>query len=204
MERILPYWSANMAAFWNAGITWWPGFNYTADEQALMRQQAAPVAGRRGLYSFVVATIFIAGLVVIVPGIMFPVLNGLYPDPSKLNGLVFAVLMASIAALSLGLWLPVAMVLSAKTVDLLLGKPPQQGPLGAPEQKLVRRIRWQLQRMALIMSGLLIPGIMAFIILDIDTRKGPLHFAIQAADVFVFVGTALYIRIAGRRNRSAG
>lgn len=203
MDRVLPYWSSNMAVLWDAGITWWPGFNYTAEEQALMRAQATRVAGRTRLYRITLAAIFIAGLAVIVPGIMLPVLNGLYPDASKLNGGVFAALMGGIAALSLGLWLPAAMVLAAKAIDLALGKPEQAGAPGPQEQALARRVRWQIQRMGLIMSGLLIPGIMLWIVLNIDTQKGAIHYVIQVADVIVIVGTALYIRIAARRNRAA-
>ncbi len=202
MDRILPYWSANMVALWDNGMTWWPGFNYSAEEQALMRTQANRVAGRGVIYSIMVAIIFIAGLCVIVPGIMLPLLNWLYPDPSQISGLVFACVLATISAISLGLWLPVAMALAARAIDLMLDRPAGAGALDEAEQALARRIKWQLQRMALIMSGILIPGIMAFIIFDIDTRKGPIHYVIQAADIAIIVGTALYLRAVGKR-RSA-
>lgn len=202
MDRILPYWSANMVALWDSGMTWWPGFNYSVEEQGAMRAQAERVDGRGALYSFIVAVIFIAGLCFIVPGIMFPVLNWLYPDPSQTSALVFVCVLATIAAVSLGLWLPVAMALAARSIDLMLGRPEHTGALGAAEQALAQRIKWQLQRMALIMSGLLVPGVMAFIIFDIDTRKGAIHYVIQAADIAIIVGTALYLRAAGKR-RSA-
>lgn len=202
MDRILPYWSANMATLWDMGMSWWPGFNYTAEEQALMRSQAQRVGGRGAIYGFAVAVLFIAGLGVIVPAALLPLLNWLYPDFTQIGGLVFAVLLATVAAFSLGLWLPLAMALAARAVDLLLGRP-RDGAWGAAEQALAQRVRWQLQRMALIMSGLLVPGIMAFIIFDIDTRKGPLHFLLQAADLIVIVGTLFYLRAAGRRRRAS-
>lgn len=203
MDRILPYWSANMATLWAMGMTWWPGFNYSAEEQALMRMQARRVAGRGTAYALAGAVIFIAGLCVIVPGILLPVLSWLYPDVTQVKPLVFAALMATIAAFSLGLWLPLAMALAARTVDLLLGRPEDKAALGAAELALARRVRWQLQRMALIMSGLLLPGIMAFIVFDIDTRKGPIHFLIQAGDAVVIVLTLLYLRAAGRRQKTS-
>ena len=203
MDRILPYWSANMATLWDMGMTWWPGFNYSAEEQALMRMQARRVAGRGTAYALAVAVIFIAGLCVIVPGILLPVLSWLYPDVTQVKPLVFAALMATIAAFSLGLWLPLAMALAARAVDLLLGGPEDKTALGAAELALARRVRWQLQRMALIMSGLLLPGIMAFIVFDIDTGKGPIQFLIQAGDAAVIVLTLLYLRAAGRRQKTS-
>lgn len=200
MDRILPYWSANMVVLWDSGMTWWPGFNYSEEEQALMRTQAARVFGRGKLYSLMVAVIFITGLCLVVPGIMVPVLTSLYPDPSQTSPLVFAGVLATIAALSLGLWLPLAMALAAGTVNGMLGDPPTVA-IGPAERNLSRRIKWQIQRMALIMSGLLVPGVMAFIVFDIDTQKGPIHYAIVAADVLIAIGTALYLRAAGKRRQ---
>ena len=176
-ERFLRYWSANMGvAFAESGGAPWLGFGYAEPEMLRMRQLAAALPGTATSIFFavtVVAYIVLAALGIVL--FMMPVLDWLYPDPSKLQPLVMVLILAVIAFFTLGFGLPLSMKLGAWLGDHFGG-----GTAATPapgDAKLVEKVRFQLWRMIVIMVGTFIPGCMLFILYDI--QAGPLVLALK-------------------------
>ncbi|HRJ68236.1 MAG TPA: hypothetical protein PK812_01400 [Beijerinckiaceae bacterium] len=182
-ERFLRYWSVNMTeAFRSSSDAWWPGFAYDAEQKQRMREIAGSedISGGSVLtfYAIVVlGYIAFAGMASVT--IMVPVISWLYPDPSKLPALPFVLLLAGVCLLALGVGLPLSMRAGAWAGDRWAGGRPLPSKPG--DAALVARARFQLRRIAIVAAGMLVPGVLLFILFDIDA--GPLVFWLKLATV---------------------
>jgi hypothetical protein len=194
-ERFLRYWAVNMTeAFRASSDAWWPGFAYTAEEKARMKEIAEDERiGGGAMLTFyavlVVGFIVFAGICVV--GVLVPVIQLMYPDPSKLQPLPFLLVLACVVVLCLGLGLPLSMRLGAWAGDAWSDGAPL--PSKAGDAALLAKVRYQLRRVAFIAAGVLVPGTLLFILYDID--GGPivlwLKLALGAAIILSLAGTQL-------------
>jgi hypothetical protein len=179
--RLLRFWGANMT-FAYATADWWPGFSYTPEERARLNALAETVQRSTVLvwiYALVPA-IFILIAAAAVAAIMVPALTWLYPNPADLKPLPFVLVLASVAAVSLGLGVPAAMALGGRialwwTGDtaVLVEEP--------GDVALYAKFRRQLWRVVLVMCGLFVPGCWLWIIFDL--HAGPFITAMKWAIV---------------------
>lgn len=181
----LAFWSANMCAVRESSWTW-PGFGYTEAEWALMKSFSKPVSG--GTYiKFIAANtilfILFAGVVIVCA--FLPILLLLYPDTRDLQPLPFTLLLAANAFFTIGFGLPLSMRIAA----WLCASAEMKAKLrSTPEiEALDARVSWQLMRMTLIMCGVLVPGILLWIALDID--GGPLLTGLKFLLAFLFIAS---------------
>ena len=188
----LAFWAKNMSVLRESGYSWWPGFSYTPAEWDEIERLAKPIDG--GAYLKFIglnALLFIVFTGIAVVGFMLPVLLLLYPDPSKLQPLPFVLLLASVAAITIGVGLPLSMKISAWLCASEEVK--TQLVASSETEKLGKRVSWQLLRMTLIMCGLLIPGVLLWIALDI--QGGPLLTAIKAILALIFIGSTALVAL---------
>ncbi|ESX28264.1 hypothetical protein [Mesorhizobium sp. LSJC264A00] len=145
----------------------WPGFSYTDAEWARMRVLAAPIgAGRYQLFTWVNAAIFIAIAALGIVCVFLPLATLLFPVPAETSALKFSALLAACALLIIGLGLPISMRLSSA---LAISREMRAGLVGeAGDEALAAKVSWQINRIMLVMCGLLVPGILLFIAYDID------------------------------------
>lgn len=182
---LLAFWSANMCAVRESNWTW-PGFGYTEAEWALMKTFSAPVRSADYI-KFIVANtllyVLFTGLVIV--GAFLPVLLAFYPDTRDLQPLPFTLLLAATAFFTIGFGLPLSMRISA----WLCASAEMKAKLRTtPEiEALDARVSWQLMRMTLIMCGILVPGILLWIALDID--GGPLLTGLKFLLAFLFIAS---------------
>ncbi len=100
-------------------------------------------------------------------------------------------MLASVAALALGIGLPLSMKISAW---LCASDEVKAQLVSTPEtEKLGKRVSWQLLRMTLIMCGLLVPGVLLWIALDI--HGGPILTAIKAILALIIIGSTTLVAI---------
>lgn len=181
-----------MSVLRESGHSRWPGFTYTPAEWDEIERLAKPVGG--GAYLKFIglnALLFIVFAGIAVAGFMLPVLLLLYPDPSKLQPLPFVLLLASVTAITIGIGLPLSMKISAW---FCAGEQIKTQLVATPEtEKLGSRVSWQLLRMTLIMCGLLIPGVLLWIALDI--QGGPVLTAIKVVLALIFIGSAAMVAV---------
>jgi hypothetical protein len=166
----LAFWARGMIAIQDARMEW-PGFSYTDAEWARMRVLAAPIgAGRYQLFTMVNAVIFIAIAALGVVCVFLPLANLLFPVPAETSALKFSALLAAYAFLVIGIGLPISMRLSSA---LMASREMRAGLVAeAGDDALAAKVSWQINRIMLIMCGLLVPGILLFIAYDIDA--GPI------------------------------
>lgn len=171
----LAFWAKGMVSINNARMEW-PGFSYSDAEWARMRTLSEPIgAGTYQLFTMVNAAIFIAIAALGIFGVFLPLATLLFPIPAETSALKFSMLLAACAFLIIGLGLPVSMRLSAMLVG---GKTLRAAlvPAGGDEA-LASKVSWQINRIMLIMCGLLVPGILLFIAYDI--QAGPIITALK-------------------------
>jgi hypothetical protein len=169
--QLLRFWGASMT-FAYATADWWPGFSYTADERERLKALAAtvrPATMLLWLYALVPA-IFILIAAAAVVGIMLPALTWLYPNPADIKPLPFVLVLASVAAVSLGLGVPAAMALGGRLALWWTGDTAALTEEGG-DVALYAKFRRQLWRVALVMCGLFVPGCWLWIIFDL--HAGP-------------------------------
>ncbi|MES0094903.1 hypothetical protein [Mesorhizobium sp. M0030] len=161
----LAFWARGMTAI-KDGRMEWPGFCYTDAEWARMRVLAAPIgAGRYQLFTWVNAAIFIAIAALGIVCVFLPLATLLFP-PAEASALKFSALLAACAFLIIGLGLPISMRLSSA---LAISREMRAGLVGeAGDEALAAKVSWQINRIMLVMCGLLVPGILLFIAYDID------------------------------------
>ena len=166
----LAFWAKGMVSINNARMEW-PGFSYSDAEWARMRTLSEPIgAGTYQLFTIVNAVIFIAIAALGIFGAFLPLATLLFPVPAETSALKFSLLLAGCAFLIIGLGLPISMRLSAMLVG---GKTVRAALVPAPgDEALAAKVSWQINRIMLIMCGLLVPGILLFIAYDIDA--GPI------------------------------
>jgi hypothetical protein len=162
----LAFWARGMIAIQDARMEW-PGFSYTDAEWARMRVLAAPIgAGRYQLFTMVNAVIFIAIAALGVVCVFLPLATLLFPVPAETSALKFSALLAACAFLIIGLGLPISLRLSSA---LVASREMRAGLVAeASDDALAAKVSWQINRITLIMCGLLVPGILLFIAYDID------------------------------------
>ncbi len=162
----LAFWARGMIAI-RDGRMEWPGFSYTDAEWARMRVLSAPIgAGRYQLFTMVNAVIFIAIAALGVVCVFLPLANLLFPVPAETSALKFSALLAGYAFLVIGLGLPISMRLASA---LLASKDVRAGLVAeSGDEALAAKVSWQINRIMLVMCGLLVPGILLFIAYDID------------------------------------
>ena len=170
--RLLRFWGANMTIAF-ATSDWWLGFSYTEGEKARLAalgETIPPSAMALWMFLFVPAIfIAIAGLAVV--GLMLPAITLLYPNPADLQPLPFVLVLAAVTAVSIGLGLPVAMVLGGRLALRLVG---DKGSAAAEpgDVALYAKFRRQLLRYVVVVCGLFIPGCWLWIVFDL--HAGPL------------------------------
>ncbi|MGX5827614.1 hypothetical protein [Mesorhizobium sp. 43Arga] len=166
----LAFWAKGMVSINDARMGW-PGFSYSDAEWARMRTLSEPVgAGTYRLFTIVNAVIFIAVAALGMFGVFLPLATLLFPIPAQTSALKFSLLLAACAFLIIGLGLPISMRLSA----MLVGGKTVRAALvpAAGDEALAAKVSWQINRIMLIMCGLLVPGILLFIAFDI--QAGPI------------------------------
>jgi len=171
----LAFWSRNLVAIKDDGMEW-PGFSYSEAEWQRMRELAEPVADST-FRRFIVRTalIFLSIATAGIVCIFLPLANLLLPDPADTSALQFALLLAACCLLTIGFGLPLSMSAAARlSIDARM-----HGRLAARpgDSALASKIGWQLQRIILVMCGLLVPGMLLFVAHDID--GGPLLSALK-------------------------
>ena len=171
----LAFWSLNMASIADAGMSW-PGFSYTEQEMARMRelsQAVSPAAYARFL--LLTAVVFIAIAAVVIAGVFIPLASVLFAVPADTKPLPFVLLLAVTALLTLGAGLPVAMRIgSAWSGGAALG----ERIAGVPgDAELAAKVARQILRMTVIMCGIFVPGTMLWIAYDI--QGGPIVTAMK-------------------------
>jgi len=166
----LAFWARGMTAIQDARMEW-PGFSYTEPEWARMRALAAPIgAGRYQLFTIVNAVIFIAIAALGIFCVFLPLATLLFSVPAETSALKFSLLLAACAFLIIGLGLPVSLRLSS---TLLASKELRAGLVAeVGDEALAAKVSWQINRIMLVMCGLLVPGILLFITYNIDA--GPI------------------------------
>jgi len=171
----LAFWAKGMVSINNARMEW-PGFSYSDSEWARMRTLSEPIgAGTYQLFTIVNAVIFIAIAALGIFGAFLPLATLLFPVPAETSALKFSLLLAGCAFLIIGLGLPISMRLSAMLVG---GKTVRAALVPAPgDEALAAKVSWQINRIMLIMCGLLVPGILLFIAYDI--QAGPIITALK-------------------------
>jgi len=171
----LAFWAKGMVSINNARMEW-PGFSYTDTEWARMRTLSQPIGpGTYQLFTIVNAAIFIAIAALGMFGVFLPLATLLFPIPAETSALKFSLLLAACAFLIIGLGLPISMRLSAMLVG---GKTLRAALVPASgDEALATKVSWQINRIMLIMCGLLVPGILLFIAYDI--QAGPIITALK-------------------------
>ena len=171
----LAFWAKGMVAI-SDGRMEWPGFSYTDSEWARMRTLSEPIgAGTYQLFTIVNAVIFITIASLGIFGVFLPLATVLFPVPAETSALKFSLLLAACAFLIIGLGLPISMRLSAV---LVASRAVRAALVAAPgDEALASRVSWQINRIMLIMCGLLVPGILLFIAYDIEA--GPVITALK-------------------------
>jgi len=171
----LAFWAKGMVSINNARMEW-PGFSYSDAEWARMRTLSEPIgAGTYQLFTMVNAAIFITIAALGIFGVFLPLATLLFPIPAETSALKFSMLLAACAFLIIGLGLPISMRLSA----MLVGGKTMRAALvpAAGDEALASKVSWQINRIMLIMCGLLVPGILLFIAYDI--QAGPIITALK-------------------------
>ncbi|ESY86429.1 hypothetical protein X739_13290 [Mesorhizobium sp. LNHC220B00] len=171
----LAFWAKGMVSINDARMEW-PGFSYSQPEWARMRALSAPIgAGTYHLFTIINAVIFIAIAALGIFGVFLPLATVLFPVPAETSALKFSLLLAACAFLIIGLGLPISMRLSAMLVG---GKRMRETLVpAAGDDALASKVSWQINRIMLIMCGLLVPGILLFIAHDI--QAGPIITALK-------------------------
>ena len=142
------------------------------------------------------AAIFIAIAALGIFGVFLPLATLLFPVPAETSALKFSLLLAACAFLIIGLGLPISMRLSAV---LVASKTMRAALVAAPgDEALASKVSWQINRITLVMCGLLVPGILLFIAYDIDA--GPIITALKWLAIALMAVSALARHHGGRRS----
>lgn len=193
--RTLAYWGANMIFCKNNNLPT-TGFSCSPAEWERFAQLNERIAGRFSTFLFANTVIFIALAAVAVGAIFIPMMSYLYPDPSKTPAVVFLGGLATTAAVTIGLGLPLSMRLAAAFCT-----PPsvlQSETLTDFDRGLSRKVSFQLWRMTLIMCGLLVPGAMLLITFNIDAGPLAKWLKLMYGALLASATATLYLQQRGR------
>jgi hypothetical protein len=204
--RFLDYWSANMCFAWELSHgAQWPGFRYSDGERALMRERAERIS--RGQFRAFMATatiLFIVAAGLLVGLGMVPLLGWFWPDPARMPAAGFFGIMAAVIALAIGPVFLAVLRASAWLADRMA----RGGAAPAPATDehaalsavaLSAKVRWQFLRMALVLGGLFVPGVLLWSTLNADLRAG-IVWSLNAAYALVMALSILGL-VARRRKQ---
>ncbi|TIT19501.1 MAG: hypothetical protein E5W70_25070 [Mesorhizobium sp.] len=171
----LAFWAKGMTAI-RDGHMEWPGFSYTEVEWVRMTTLAKPIGGGTyQLFTLVNAAIFIAIAALGIFCVFLPLAALLFPVPAETSALKFSLLLAACALLIIGIGLPISLRLSTA---LVAPKSLHAALVAVPgDQALAAKVSWQINRITLVLCGLLVPGILLFIAYDIEA--GPIITALK-------------------------
>jgi hypothetical protein len=192
----LAFWARNMTAVSDAGMKKWPGFAYTDAELVRMRVLAQTVTPA-AFGKFVVWTtvVFLAVAAAGIVGVFGPLLIVLFPDPAQMAAWKFASLLAACAFLILTLGLALSMSLAARwSADDAMRK---ELHATAEDAVLGAKVRWQINRIALLMCGALVPGILIWVAYDI--RAGALITTLKWIAVGLVLLSTASVVVGNRR-----
>lgn len=171
----LAFWAKNMMGI-RAGGMEWPGFSYEDAEWERMEVLAGGVSDAAYIrYVLVNAVIFIIIAAIGIAAVFLPLATILFPIPAETSALKFTLLLATCCFLIIGVGLPISLGLAARLCgdkQALAALPPS-----AMDEPLQAKISWQINRITLIMCGLLVPGVLLFIAYDI--QGGPIITALK-------------------------
>jgi hypothetical protein len=171
----LAFWAKNMTAIKDGGMEW-PGFSYSDAEWTRFSALAAAVSDSAYYkYMLVNALVFIVIAIVGIVAIFVPAAEFLFPVPAETSALKFALLLAGCALLIIGVGLQLSLraavaVSASAEMRARLAREPGDAELSA-------KVDWQINRITLIMCGLLVPGIVIWVTYDIDA--GPIIAALK-------------------------
>ncbi|MDB5540854.1 MAG: hypothetical protein JWQ89_2581 [Devosia sp.] len=171
----LAMWCKNMTAIKDGKMDW-PGFSYSDSEWERMYALAAPVTyGTYQKYVWINAVIFIVIAAIGIAVIFMPAAIFLFPVPAETSALKFSLLLAGCAFLILGGGLPISLrIASWLAVDAATRAQLAAAPGDAA---LDSKVSWQINRITLIMCGILVPGMLVWITYDINA--GPIVTVIK-------------------------
>lgn len=191
----LAFWGRNMTAVSEARMRW-PGFSYTDDEWTRMRALAGAISVA-AFAKFISWTtvVFIAVAAAAIVGVFLPLVMLLFPDMAQTPPWKFAALLATVALLCLTLGLSLSMNLAARwSAD----DETRASLRAAPgDDALAAKVRWQINRMALLMCGALVPGIVIWVAYDI--HAGPLVTMLKWIAVALSLGSMAAVVVGNRR-----
>lgn len=190
----LAFWAKGMVQINDARMDW-PGFSYSEGEWARMRLLSAPISNATyWTFTVVNAAIFIVLAAIGIAGVFIPLATLLFPVPAETSAWNFSLLLAACCFLIIGLGLPLSMRLAAS----LVGRRSMRAALvEAPgDSALAAKVSWQVNRIMLVMCGLLVPGVLLFIAYDIDA--GPIITTLKWLAA-ALLGFSLLVGAAGRR-----
>jgi len=162
----LAFWAEIMTSIKDANMSW-PGFSYTEAEWTRMEPLADAVAPfDAGRFKVVNAVVFIALAAVAIVGVFLPLATVLFPVAAETPALPFVALLAAVCFLTIGLGLPVSMLVAA---PLSAGSATREHLAALSyDAELWSKVAFQMRRTTLIMCGFLVPGVLLFIAYNID------------------------------------
>ena len=171
----LAMWAKNMTII-KDGRMEWPGFSYSDDEWQRMYALSAPVTNfAYQKYIWINAVVFIVLAAIGIAAIFLPLATVLFPVPAETSALKFSLLLAACAFLIIGGGLPISLsIASWMSADAAMR---QQLAAAPGDEALASKISWQINRITLIMCGVLVPGMLVWITYDIDA--GPIITTIK-------------------------
>ena len=171
----LAMWGKNMTAI-RGGRMEWPGFSYSEGEWRRLNAVSAAVNNAAfNKYILVNAAVFIVIAAIGIAAIFLPLATVLFPVPAETSALKFALLLAACAVLIIGAGLPISLRIAAwMSADATMRA---QLAAASGDAALSSKISWQINRITLIMCGVLVPGMLVWIAYDIDA--GPIIVTIK-------------------------
>lgn len=186
----LAFWAKNMTMISGARMSW-PGFSYSEAETARMSEMAASVSNAaRQKFVLMNAVIFIALAAAFIFGFFLRLASWLFPTPAETKALPFVLLLAATALLTIGIGLPISMHLASRWSADETMRTGLTARLG--DAALLAKVSYQINRMTLIMCGLLVPGTLLFIAFDIE--GGPIITILKWAALIAMVAAVVLSR----------
>jgi hypothetical protein len=185
----LAFWAKGMVEIRTARMSW-PGFSYADDEWARMAELAATIENSRyGLFKLINALLFIALAAAGICGLWLPLVTVMFPVPAETRALPFTLLLAACALFMVTAGLPLSMRLAAGfAADAAMRA--RRAMLAGDDTALARKIRHQINRVVVLMCGVLVPGTLIFIAYQIEA--GPLITALKWTGFALLAGSVGY------------
>lgn len=192
----LAFWSLNMTSIADARMSW-PGFSYTDQEMARMRELSQAVdAAAYARFIWLTAVTFIAIAAVAICAIFLPLATVLFPVPAETKPLPFVLLLGGTALLALGIGLPLAMRLaSAWSGGEAIGA---RIASATGDADLAGKVAHQILRMTVIMCGIFVPGTLLWIAYDI--HAGPIVTALKWAAIGLMAVSTTHAIVTRRKS----